>query len=277
MPNYNLYATLSDYKAYKVGRNQTASLDGADDAVIVDLLEKASRYIDEQTTREFYPVVQTRLYDIPQDNLLWLDADLLAVITLTNGDATTITTTDYSLLDPNLTPYYALKLKDISAVAWESNSSQSSEQVISLKGFWGHRRKYSQRAWVSLGTLGAAISDTTTLAFTMTADHSVVPGHIVKIDNELYNINTVATNTVTPFQRGDNGSDAATHSNGATVYGWNAECAMETLALAVNLYEGRFGRSTGESATVTAAGVVITPKDIPTITQKFIDQFKSKV
>lgn len=276
MANINLYATLAEYKAYSVARAQTATTDATDDGVIVDLLEAASRYLDDKTGRQFYPSIETRLYDIPGDSELWLDGDLLSVITLTNGDATVITTTNYKLNNPNFTPYHAIELKDISTVEWETNSSDSSQQVISVAAWWGYRQKFAQRAWQSVGTLGAAITDTTTLAFTMTAGHSVTVGQILKVDSEIYNIATVATNTITPIARGDNGSTATTHSNGATVYAWKPqeEARNSVLEIANSAYNRRFGKSTGESATVTAAGVVLTPRDIPKMADEFINNFR---
>src|SRR3990172_7128676 len=163
MANINLYATLAEYKAYSVARGQTATTDTTDDGVIVDLLEKASRDLDDMTGRQFYPTVETRLYDIPGDSELWLDGDLLSLTTLTNGDATVITTANYILRPNNHTPYYMVKLKGDSSVDWEADTDDDTEQVISVLGWWGYRRQYSQRAWQSIGTLGAAITDTTTL------------------------------------------------------------------------------------------------------------------
>lgn len=275
MPNVNLYSTLTDYKAYSLSRGQTANPDTTDDGLIVDLLEAASRYLDDKTGRQFYPSVETRKYDIPDTAELWLDQDLLELTTLTNGDDTEIASSSYILLDANVTPYYAVKLKDTSSVAWESDSNQYTEQVIEILGWWGYRHKYAQRGWQSVGTLGAAISDTTTLAFTMTAGHSVVAGQILKIDSEIYNVSTVATNTVTPIARGDNGSTAATHNNGATVYKWvpQEEARNAVLEIANSAYQRRFGKTVGESATVTAAGVVLTPRDIPKMAEEFIRSF----
>jgi hypothetical protein len=275
MPNLNLAATLADFKAYSVARGQTASTDATDDAVIVDLLEVASRYLDDKTGRQFYPSIETRLYDIPEDSSLYLDADLLSLTTLTNGDAAAISSTDYVLLPSNETPRYCIRLKGDAGVQWEADSDNDTEQVISVLGWWGYRQKYSQRAWMSVGTLGAAITDTTTLAFTMTAGHSVVPGQILKIDSEIFNVNAVATNTVTPLARGDNGSTAATHLNGATVYRWvpQEEVHNAVLEIANSAYQRRFGKAVGESATVTAAGVVLSPRDIPAMAAECIKSF----
>src|SRR5687767_1135016 len=106
----NLYGTLADYKAYSTARGQLSTSDISDDGVIVDLLEQASRYFDEKSGRQAYPTIETRLYDVPSDSTLWLDGDLLSVITLTNGDTTVITTANYVTRPNNFTPYYAIEL-----------------------------------------------------------------------------------------------------------------------------------------------------------------------
>ena len=274
----NKYATLTDYKAYTTSRGQTASTDTTDDGVISNLLTQASRYLDRETKRQYYPSIETRLYDIPNDRDLLLDGDLLEVTTLTNGDLLEITNSNY-LLKGNRPPYWCVSLRDTSTVSWTTSAAGSAEQVISLAGVWGYHDLYSQRGWLAVGTLGAAITDTSTLAFTMSAGHSVVVGNILKIDTELYNISTVATNTITPVKRGDNGSTAATHLNGATVYAWQPidEVKQNVLEIANSTYLRRFGKNTGESATVTAAGVVLSPRDIPAMAQSFISDMRRRV
>ena len=194
----NTYATLTDYKSFVTARGQTASTDATDDAVIKDLIEQASRYLDGETGRQFYPTVETRLYDIPQDEILYLEADLLEVLSLTNGDGTTIAAADYFLLPANISPRYGIALDTTANVQWESDSAGNTRQVISVQGIWGYCERYATRGWKSGGTLGANISDTTTLNFTMTAGHTLEAGQIVKIGTELYNIDSVATNTITP-------------------------------------------------------------------------------
>ena len=57
----NKYATLTDYKAYTTSRGQTASTDTTDDGVISNLLTQASRYLDRETKRQYYPSIETRL------------------------------------------------------------------------------------------------------------------------------------------------------------------------------------------------------------------------
>lgn len=273
MPNINLYATLTDYKAYSVARGQTASTDTTDDGVIVNFLESASRLLDNRCGRQFYPSIETRLYDVPGDSELWLDADLLAVTTLTNGDTTVLTTTDYNLLPANETPKYCIRLNDISNYEWETNSSDSAQQVISVLGWWGYRSKYAQRGWQSVGTLGAAMSDTTTLTITLTAGHSAVTGQLWKIDNEIIN-GSVSSNTLTAIQRGDNGSTAATHLISATVYKWcpqdgAREAVLELTHIAKRKRAGR--------STVNTNAAVEQALSESEFAQSFIDTHKRLV
>src|SRR3990170_2776278 len=94
---------------------RVTSTDAPDDSVIDALIAQASRYIDQKTGRTFYPRMETRLYDVPGGRELWIDDDdLLAVITLTNGDAAGFTTTDYFLLSPNVFSKYATSIIEFS-------------------------------------------------------------------------------------------------------------------------------------------------------------------
>lgn len=272
MTSVNLYATLSEYKAYATARGQTASTDAADDTVINTLLESASRFIDLSTRRQFYPSVETHLFDVPDDNAIYLDGDLLELTTLTNGDSSVITSTDYTLRSAR-PPHWCLSMKDISTLSWQGTTAGSVEQVISVLGVWGYHDQYSQRGWLQVGTLSAAITDTTTLAFSATTGHTITVGNILKIGSEFYNVVTAATNTITPVKRGDNGSTAATHLISTAIYAWQPmEGAKQScIEIANGMYQKRFGRNTGESATITAAGVVLTPQDIPATARSFIE------
>jgi len=267
----NSYATLSDYKAYVVARGQSATTDTTDDGVIQDLLVAASRYLDLKTWRIFYPRVEETLFDIPESNDLYLDNDMLEIVSLTNGDAVLIASTQY-ITQGAKPPFWCVSLRRNSTVSWETPTSGNTQQVISLIGINGTHDQYTQRAWAQVGTLGVAMSDTTTLAFTASAGHSLVAGNIIKIGSEIMNVVTVATNTITPIKRGDNGSTAATHLINTAVYAWQPMegARMSVLEIANSSYKKRFGQNTGESATVTAAGVVLTPRDIPATAQDFI-------
>lgn len=274
----NTYATLAEYKAFVTSRGQTVAADVTDDLIIDSLLEQASRYIDGKTSRKFYPTIETRSYNLPDYELLF-DADVLEVITLSNGDGSAIASTEYNLKPANEFPKYGLSLKGSSSVMWESDSNGNNDSVIDLLALYGFHTDYTREAWESVGTLGEAITDTTTLAFTMTAGHSLAVGNIARIDNELFIIGTVATNTITPLKRGDNGSTAITHLNGASVSVWQpmADCKNATLEIAMQAYKRRFGQSLSNTETVTASGVVLTPKDIPTLAGEFMKTYRRLV
>ncbi len=274
----NLYATIAELKAWNVARGITPTSDTSDDAVLSALIEQVSRYVDGPSGANtfFYPSYETRLYDVPNSRDLKIDGPLLAITTFLNGDGSTITSDQYRLHNPNKTPYWKVSLRDTATITWYL-SSGSAEQVLSIAGWWGHRKQYAVRGWTLAGTLGAAITDTTTKAFTMSSGHTLAVGQIIKIDSEIYNIATVSTNTITPNQRGDNGSTAATHSNGASVYIWNVqeEIKLAVLETALGVNAMRNGQANSGKISITAAGVVIRPEEVPPMAQKIFDAYRS--
>ena len=160
MTSRNAYATLADYKAYVTARGQTTSTDAADDVVIDGLLDSASRFIDDETGRVFYPYVQIRYYDVPDSRELCLDEDLLEVLTLVNGDGTTITTSDYHLVPKNIYPAYAIKINELSPK--ESDEILNYLFELQLKDqylYTYHWKKDSLLMWDNIGTMHNAVAD----------------------------------------------------------------------------------------------------------------------
>ena len=258
---------------------RVTSTDAPDDSVIDALIAQASRYIDQKTGRTFYPRVETRLYDVPSpmSRELWInDDDLLAVVTLTNGDTTVLTTTDYFLLPRNDYPKYAIVIKESSSVIWETDSNNDSEGAISLAAIYGFRQQYGTRGFVTGANLNEAsglnAADTT---FTMVSGANFASGQLIKCENELMYILGVAGADLTVRQRGDNGSTAATHAQSTAVTIWNVEPEIEMACkmLVDQTYRNRFGENLGGTATVTAAGVVITPQDVPALAAEIIHKY----
>lgn len=132
----NGYTTLVLLKAY-LG---ITSSDTDDDALIEDCVERASRVIDSYTRRKFYGTTETRKYDGVgphlDGTLMFVDADLISVTTLTNGDATEISSDDYVLVPSNVTPKYGIKLKSDAGISWTYSGSY--DEAISVAGSWGH-------------------------------------------------------------------------------------------------------------------------------------------
>ena len=260
----NLYITTASFLNWQ----RSTSVDTSDDGVIGQIIEQTSRMVDNATGRQFYPSVETRLYDIPKVDFtdrdtIQLDADLLSMTTLTNGDGSVIASTDYILRSINNPPYWSVKLRDVSTVNWEQSTLGSNEQVIGVTGVWGWHGNYS-RAWVQTGTLSAAITSTSTLSASMTAGHALASQQIWKIDSEILQ-GTVSANALTFNARGDNGSAAATHLINAPVYVWQVPPPVYGACQLIvdGFYKKRFGETASSVATITAAGVVLTPSDIP--------------
>lgn len=129
------YASITEFKNYA----RITSTDTTDDGVIGDILESASKLIDTETRRTFYARNETHKYDVPEGDTLYIeDDDLLAITTLTNGDDTTLASTEYMLLPANSNPKYGVKIKGSSAYAWQGESDGDSEQVIEITGAWGY-------------------------------------------------------------------------------------------------------------------------------------------
>lgn len=192
----NGYATLEDFLLFAA---PDAGSDTMDDVLIESLITAASRYIDNVTRRRFYASTETHYFDVPESGRdLWLNDDLLAVTTLTNGDGTVIPAAEYKLRPYNITPYYMLTLKASSDVYWQGEADGDTEGVISIAGSWG---------------------------YSATAPEDI-----------------------------------------------KEACLM----IARNVYRGRTGETAG-SATVTGAGVVITPKDVPQLAAAIIERYKGLV
>ena len=278
---FNGYCTLADFKRYITAPGQTLSSDSYDDDVINDMIETASRRIDNLTGRAFYPSIQTKSYDIPRENKLWFQDDLLEVISFLNGDGTTIASTEYVLEPLNLYPKYALHLSDVTSTIYVTDSNASSEAVLDLSAFWGYHDQYATRAWRVAGTLSAAWASTTTLTASLTAGHILDThgGQVVKINNELLNTVSVVGDTLQVFMRGDNGSTAATHLISATVYLWTPpkDISMLALEIARVMYRARYGENVDVTSTMTPAGVVVTPRSLPVWAQEILRKYQRLV
>ena len=191
----NGYITLANFKAVKT----ISSTDATDDGVIERMIEQASRYIDIQTGRTFYARTETHYFDVPGGRELRMDDDLLTITTLTNGDDNTIADTEYNLVPKNTTPYYAIRLKQMSSKYWDSDSDGNTEDVISVAGTWGY-------------------------------------------------------------------------SDGAPM---DVQQACEDIVL--RMYGRRYGKGNDGQVKVTAAGVVVTPNDVSSQTQRVINYYKRRL
>ena len=259
----------------------TLNADDADDMFLEDLIERCSREFDGLMGRKFYPRVETHYYDRPTDEYLYFDDDLLAIITLTNGNGTAIASTEYHFKPFREYPKYALYLTDITDTVWEEDTSNSSQEVIDLVGIWGYREDYATHAWVTGSTLNEIGNlNATDTTFTVTSGTKFLPGMIIKIENELMIIDSVSTNDLTVTQRGDNGSTAATHANATAVYYWRHpdDIVKFVLGMAQLEYKSRFHPEAMEVTTyISPAGIVTNPKTYPGNVRDMVNHYKRRV
>ena len=201
MPLSHSYARLDEFLSLP----DITSEAPADNVFIEDLLNRASRAVDVHTGQWFYASTQTRRFNLPRGRELKLDAPLLSVTALTNGDDTAIAASAYDLLPYNGPHRTALKLLASSTTYWQPALGGDTEGVIDVAGSWG----YVDR--------------------TATDPESLI----------------VITNT----------TDAC-------------------LKIALSEYKKRYGMGVDGVATVTGAGVVITPRGIPAEAKLLLDVYK---
>jgi hypothetical protein len=128
------YATLAQLKEYGgIG-------DTADDALLTRLLASAQAMIDAYCHQSFEALADsTRYFDPLCDaggRTLYVDAPLCAITSVTNGDGVVVAPTNYVTEPRNLTPWFALSLKQSSSVLWTYSSSP--ENSIAIVGRWAH-------------------------------------------------------------------------------------------------------------------------------------------
>lgn len=259
----NVYATLGDLRSY-LGLPSSAS---QDDTQLMGFLVRASRAIDRYCRRHFYPLYHTGnsvlKFDIPKDDQLRFDHDLLAVNGLSDvGGASGIAPSVYWLKcgdDWNRTPYDRVVLDDSSGSTF--NYSGTPRRAIWADVITGYHEDYS-RAWVNSGA--SLTASMTSLQQTIPVSGSTGPnnigisprfkeyGQIVRIGSEImFTAASVSASSIRVI-RGQNGTTAASHASGVTVETWSPEedIAFGALRLAAMQYHQRDTPYTGRTTSV---------------------------
>jgi len=130
----NSYATLDEFLALP----ELETAQPGDDVFVERLLERCSREWDGDTGHWFYASPQTRVYDLPHGRCLELDAPLLSVDAITNGDDTTLEASVYNLYPLNGPHKTEIRIKQSSSVTWKFAGSGDTEGVIQVRGTWGY-------------------------------------------------------------------------------------------------------------------------------------------
>lgn len=256
------YTTVSAVRSL-ANANQTT-----DDALLLDVIRDVSQQIDDITGRHFYPVSEDRNYDmIPGTHRLVVDDDLLAVTALTNGDGTTIASTDYKLYPLNVTPKFEIQLLT-TQTHWQEASTGEPWAALTVGGIWGYHPRYSD-AWRNTGTTSAsATSAETNIPATTTAN----PGDLLMIGAEYLYYSSASSGSMV-VERGTNGTTSGSMAASATVWRWNVtpDIEMLTRRAVVALYRLR---SNPIADTVTIDGVTFaTPKDVTAYLRSTLEKF----
>lgn len=130
------YATLVQLKVYR--GIDLATTD--DDAILQQCLTRAQAQVEAYCDRVFEATATaTRYYDAVRDvsddqRTLYLDEDLCAITTITNGSGVAVT--KYVTEPVNSTPYHAIRLKQSAGELWTYSSDP--ESAISVRGKWAY-------------------------------------------------------------------------------------------------------------------------------------------
>lgn len=245
------------------------------DAKIDALIDSASRWIEEATRTWFYPVIETRYYDHPDDaTILKFDQWLLSVTTFTTSNGNeSVSSSDYFLMcgkTYNIPPYDRIVMKsdgDRTTLLF----SGTPQQANAITGAWGYCNDY-----VDTGTtLAAAISSTTATTATVADGTAIEIGWLLLIDDERIFVSNISDNTLTVV-RGQGGTDAATHDDATTVYRYVPPHDIEALCgiLVARLFHRG---STSWSDTVGAAerGLIFM-KAMPSEAANIIERYRRR-
>jgi len=235
------YASIDDLRDYLAGT--TYSSGWTSDAIILRrILETASLRIDDYVgMQSFGARTDTKYFDIGTgssrdtvqlyeyagnntdigvgDRLVQsipLGAWLVSPSTVTSYSGTDRTTSetltegynnDFFLTPYNSTPKIELKMNEDTAKALNAG-----QQTLSIAGTWG----YSNDTTGALTTTGA-ITSTSVVSWGVNDATDLEVATTILVDTEQMYITGISSNTLT-VERGVNGTTAATHTSGASVY-----------------------------------------------------------
>lgn len=202
----------------KAATNIQADFTGLN-STLDDAIETASREVENLTHRFFIPKLQTRYYSWPQrdgrSGVLYLDADLIAVVSLkTKGGATTIAPTDYFLEPVNDgPPFDKIETDDSKSAEFEAGST--SQRAIQVDAKWGYNETLEAVGTVTSGLSGSAGAT----AFVCSTPAAIEVGDTLLIDSEAIFVSDriEATPQNLTVERAANGTTAAIHADGATI------------------------------------------------------------
>ena len=215
------------------------------DSLWLDAIGKMSAWAIDLCVCSFEPVLDTVYYDVTDDGItldgqtLDLKARLLEVATITLADATSVASDKYLLLPRGHSPYTSIYLTNASGYVWTQYTDDLKAQ-IAIAGYWGQRSRYSQSAWSSV-TVTAEALDATETGVDVSSVASLSAGQLIRVGSEYMRIASISTLTLTVV-RGVNGTTAAIHNSGDTVYLYQPDFVVsDAVARGVGWLKKRYG------------------------------------
>lgn len=214
----NIYMDLNTFKA----EVDITSAEG--DGVLIQLLERASRMIDNWTGRRFYVESATKNYRITLPDIRVFIDDLISASSITI-DGTALEAANYELEPLNDLPKTSVR---------HLSGAFAVKDLVAVTGLWGFSNNKA-----SVTTLSAEINDSvTSLAPTLMPNFSI--GQTIWIGDEQMFVENVDQDTATVV-RAKNGTTAATHLINAVIYEqiYPPEVRQATLIQALRWHRGK--------------------------------------
>jgi len=285
----NLYATPSELKAAMADVYQPGNTDY--DALMLTLLNQASREVDRHCKRSFYPAYAARSYSVRKSSdELWVD-DLIEIDTVEISDDDgetydTLAATDYYATvagDLNSARSYSLLIMDPNGTEGLWPAGQKS---VRITGWWACADDRDEVWENSQDTVEnnplAADGVSITVNDADGADQwGVTPrfqaGQLARIEDEAVEITVVTagiTNTLT-VARGRNGSTAAVHIQNTEIKIFRApEMVKRATIVVAGVMLGRGKAGFGDGTANVELGRVFFVKEFPAEVRKMLEMYK---
>lgn len=128
--------------------------------------------------RKFYPILDSRSFDLPRDGVLWLyEHELSGTPTSIVTGGQTLTTADYILRPESGPPYRWIEINTSGSRSWESGDTPQNSTVIT--GLFSATAD-SEPA----GTLAAAVASTTVTTLDLSDSSLSGVGDLIRVDDE---------------------------------------------------------------------------------------------
>jgi len=214
----NAYADLTTLKSSSY-LNITGTVD---DTYLRKLLEHSSRMIDREMHRFFYVRAETRYYD-GAGSKLFLPDDLLSITTLKTDDGSGTYENTFSTATAPV-DYFLYPLNDYPKIRIEINPNgdygsfaSGIQKGVEIVGKFGYGSGWDANSYYDSTTTTAEELDATETGVDVTSAAVLAIGQTILFESEQSYITGIVSNTLT-VRRGVNGTTAATHATGKTIY-----------------------------------------------------------